>query len=791
MPRGLAFTPGTVAPYGTSSATEVIDGQGSDQEITETVTVQLGDGSISELSDGVVVAACEGPPVPPEVTFTFTKTASTSVARVGDTVEYTYCGQNTSDIPLEVVRLVDDRLGVVIELPDVETVVAPGETLCNTDVGQPVTYTVTQADVDTIIVNSAVVTVRTLEDTPREFQAVAATSVAVPLPARLLALLATEDGRSWVCHATGGPHWNKQEVSVSSLGEETGGHNDAAHQGGQDIVPPGPWDPNGRNWNPDNEGIWLNGCGEVVAVPVNPTVTQATCSGGVVTRPTVVAATRPLGVHYTLSPSPPYDGTRTTTVTVTATLTYGYTWGQMPAGWNKTTTTATYTVTLNPSSCDVVTPANPTVTQASCAAGILNPSLVFPQTDGVVYTTNPLAPYKPATTVTVTATLSDAGRAWPATLPSGWTRTSNTTATHQVVFVALACIPVAPVTPTVTQATCVNGAVTTPRIDLANTPGISYVALPPAPYGYDGTADKQVSVRALLQTGYTWSQMPTGWFELSGSTAIYDVVLKATSCQAVTPAAPTVTQAVCKGGVLMAPILKLSETQGITYTASPLSPYVAGQSVTVTATLSAGGAWPGSMPTGWTRTTDTTATFTVKFDTAACTPVSPVQPVVTQATCSNGVVTTPTIDLVVTSGVFYERDPRGPYNGAVTTAVTVTAKVLDGFAWGQVSSPWTRVSDVTATMNVTLNAASCTQVLPVAPTVLEAKCRNGAIERPLLSTPVTTGITYTVAPAGPYSPGQSVTVTATLAGTGVAWPDDVAGGVDGADGDDGDVHGEV
>ena len=195
--------PGPWRPYGTSSATEVIDGQAADQEITETVTVQLGDGSISELSDGVVVAACEGPPVPPEVTFTFTKTASAAVARVGDTVEYTYCGQNTSDIPLEVVRLVDDRLGVVIENPAVETIVEPGETLCNTDVGQPVTYTVTRADLDTTIINYAVVTVRTLEDTPREFQAVAVTRVAVPLPALLISLLAGEDGRSWVCHATG------------------------------------------------------------------------------------------------------------------------------------------------------------------------------------------------------------------------------------------------------------------------------------------------------------------------------------------------------------------------------------------------------------------------------------------------------------------------------------------------------------------------------------------------------------------------------------------------------------
>ena len=153
---------------------------------------------------------------PPDVTFTFTKSASTSVARVGDTVEYTYCGQNTSDIPLEVVRLVDDRLGVVIELPDVETVVAPGETFA-TRMSASLSVHGDSGGFDTTIINSAVVTVRTLEDTPREFQAVAVTRVAVPLPALLISLLAGEDGRSWVCHRTPA-HYNQQEVSTSSLG---------------------------------------------------------------------------------------------------------------------------------------------------------------------------------------------------------------------------------------------------------------------------------------------------------------------------------------------------------------------------------------------------------------------------------------------------------------------------------------------------------------------------------------------------------------------------------------------
>ena len=157
----------------------MIEGPASDQQISETVTVRHADGGTSELTTEITAAACTGPALPPEVTFTFSKSASASTAAVGETVEYVYCGQNTSEIPLEVIRLVDDRLGVVIELPDVETVVAPGDSLCNTDIGQPVSYAVTPADLGTTITNHAVVTVRTQEPTPRTFQATAVAEVDV------------------------------------------------------------------------------------------------------------------------------------------------------------------------------------------------------------------------------------------------------------------------------------------------------------------------------------------------------------------------------------------------------------------------------------------------------------------------------------------------------------------------------------------------------------------------------------------------------------------------------------
>jgi hypothetical protein len=78
-----------------------------------------------------------------------------------------------------VVRVVDDRFGV-LEVPEDKTVVAPGETLCNTDLGLPVDYVVQPSDEDTTIVNNAVVTVRTTGVDAQSFEAADSARVDVP-----------------------------------------------------------------------------------------------------------------------------------------------------------------------------------------------------------------------------------------------------------------------------------------------------------------------------------------------------------------------------------------------------------------------------------------------------------------------------------------------------------------------------------------------------------------------------------------------------------------------------------
>jgi hypothetical protein len=167
--RGV-FSSTQLAANETTTVTETFDGPDEDGQVSNTVTVVFGAGQSGAAPATVTVAACAGTPAPPDIAFTFTNDPSVPTAEVGDTVEYSYCGENNSDVDLEVVRVVDDRFGI-LEVPDESTIVSPGETLCNTDLGLPVSYETVASDAGTTIVNNAVVTVRTVGEDPQEFQA--------------------------------------------------------------------------------------------------------------------------------------------------------------------------------------------------------------------------------------------------------------------------------------------------------------------------------------------------------------------------------------------------------------------------------------------------------------------------------------------------------------------------------------------------------------------------------------------------------------------------------------------
>ena len=246
--------------------------------------------------------------------------------------------------------------------------------------------------------------------------------------------------------------------------------------------------------------------------------------------------------------------------------------------------------------------------------------------------------------------------------------------------------------------------------------------------------------------------------------------LPATSCDAVTPVAPELTQAVCVGGVVTAPTLTLADTDVITYTAAPPDSWVSGGGATITATLNdTASDGPTRCPTAGPKTSSTTATYEVTFADVVCIPVTPVAPMVTQATCVNGVVTAPTIELATTPGLVYVADPAGPYDPTVDTDVVVTATVLDGFGWedagasgfarqsvapSQVELPdgWTWVTPTEATFAVALAAIPpCPEI--VAPT-------SSAAAELVESTTTTSPPSTTSPPAAPPTVAEGQTIPA-------------------------------
>jgi LPXTG-motif cell wall-anchored protein len=511
------------------------------------------------------------------------------------------------------------------------------------------------------------------------------------------------------------------------------------------------------------------------ATPLDPGVDEATCASGEVTEPTITAQDSP-GVTYSFDPEGPYDGTVDTTVTVTATLDDGYEWTDpLPGDWDLVDpVTATVSIVLEGATCVEVTPAAPENHAAECIDGeVTRPTLTFPDTDGITYTTDVQQPYSPGQTVVVTATLTDEGVGWPAEedMPAGWTITTPTTAIYTNTFADVTCTPATPLDPDVAQAGCVNGRVTAPTITPTPTPGITYAVTPGG--SYDGTVDHTVTVTATLDDGFEWvDPLPDGWTLVDSVTATFTVELAASSCQIVTPALPAIDEAECVDGALTEPTLTITPTAGIRYSTDAPTPYAPGQTVVVTAALeSTGVAWPTTLPDGWTWASPSTATYTVTFADVSCPPATPLNPGVVQATCVDGVVSAPTITPTNTTGISYLVMPDGPYDGTVTTMVTVTATLADGYAWvDPLPTGWTQVDLVTATFTVTLTATTCAEVTPAAPAIGQAGCVGGALTEPTLTVPTTDGVTYTADAPSPYAPGQTVVVTATLAGAGVAWP---------------------
>lgn len=82
-----------------------------------------------------------------------------------------------------------------------------------------------------------------------------------PLGVASLPAVSASPGKVTICHATGSASNPYVQITVNQNAVREGrGHNRDNHQGGEDIIPIGPSDPDGRNWDLAGQAIYNDGC---------------------------------------------------------------------------------------------------------------------------------------------------------------------------------------------------------------------------------------------------------------------------------------------------------------------------------------------------------------------------------------------------------------------------------------------------------------------------------------------------------------------------------------------------
>ncbi|MGL3805631.1 choice-of-anchor A family protein [Paeniglutamicibacter sp. R2-26] len=380
---------------------------------------------------------------------------------------------------------------------------------------------------------------------------------------------------------------------------------------------------------------------------------------------------------------------------------------------------------VDPTEPMLVTPVEPHVVQATCDLGEpTEPTVETDLTEGITYTVE--GDIAAGSTVTVKAT-ADAGTIFPATI-DGWVVSEDRlSATKDIVLTTPECEPepveplvVTPVAPEVSQATCLDGEATRPIVEAIEAEGITVKITG------DIVAGNTVTVTATADKDHLFPASLEDWtISEDRTTATKDILLTTPECETtpeetveVTPVAPSVAQATCLDGETTVPTIDLPETDGMTYVLE--GEVASGKTVTVTATAQDGYVFPVTVE-GWTVSEDrATATQEIVLTSVECEPepvepaiVTPVAPVVEQATCSSDGTTDPTVTPAVTEGISYS------VSGTVAAGntVTVTATADEATSFPAKVDGWVISEDrATATREIVLATPECETTTPVEPT---------------------------------------------------------------------------
>lgn len=119
-----------------------------------------------------------------------------------------------------------------------------------------------------------------------------------------------------ICHATGSSTnpYNSitvDESSIDGLGNGNADHNQDGHQNGEDIIPPGSWDLDGRNWTTQGQLIWGNNCADPGSPTATPTPTIAQNNPTPTPTPGIILCDGQCGCEVNCDPEPTVTPTPT------------------------------------------------------------------------------------------------------------------------------------------------------------------------------------------------------------------------------------------------------------------------------------------------------------------------------------------------------------------------------------------------------------------------------------------------------------------------------------------------